>query len=166
MAAQSEPRDYRFLSWLWENIDDFCRCDPSVITAEYTRRTKEPSPYEAEATSELRELCVGYFASIEAGEGPSRLIEVVCYELDDDELPLSEEVLNDLRGCLEAYYGSGYASGILSVVKEQRMAARKLGMHWDWKLRMSVYWRHGLAVETPEHEGTTNISQVEELAKE
>jgi hypothetical protein len=135
-----EPADYHFLRWVWSNLDDLCRCDPSRIAEAYTRRTGKDCPYEDEGAVRMREMLDEYrAATTDPEEGEPYLVEHLAYETDD--LPQDEDVVRSIGEAVATYYPLRYASGILHSVRSVRVDARKRDRLWGERLRWCTAWK-------------------------
>lgn len=164
-ARTKAPKDYAFLSWVWEHFDDFCRCDGRLVLEEYTRQTSRPSPYENKNVAKERELCAKFWTELERGELPE-IVSDMAY--GSEELPSDDRVLDTIRGAVAWYYGQDYADGVLSRDERVREATRRADLDWSDKVAVSFLWKQRLLedVQSSPDVVTTNIKQVSELFEE
>jgi hypothetical protein len=163
-ARTKTPKDYAFLSWVWEHFEDFSKCDGDLVVEKYTTDTGKPSPYEDSDVGERRKLCAKFWKQLETGELPE-LLEDMAY--GSEELPGDDRVLDAVRVAVASYYGEVYARGVLSRDERLRGAAREADRaDWSGKVEQSFAWKYRLAVEEPSEQPTTSLKQVAKLYEE
>lgn len=166
--TQTEPKDYHFLSWVWRNLDDFCKAESSDIIDSYEKETGEKSPYLSEEEEKMLSLEETFYKELEEGKVPE-LISYLIYETDD--LPKNDDILGEICSSVARYYGKKYTDLIFHSTESIRLDARKRDKQWETKVLQCILWDYNLhdeddeGEETLEH-GTTNEEQIKILRKE